>query len=109
VIGMAALAAGPEVVLVDRFALTDPLLARLPAAKPETLRPGHVARALPEGYLEARDTGDTSGMHPSLAEYWTRLRLVTAGPLLDGERLATIVRFHLGRYDHLLAEYAASE
>ncbi len=101
-VGIGGIEAGRDVILIDRFALTEPFLARLPAAKPDTLRPGHVVRAIPAGYLEARETGDASGMDPALAEYWEKLRLVTSGSLFDPERLRAIVGFHTGRYEHLL-------
>jgi arabinofuranosyltransferase len=89
-------AAGPEVIVIDEFGLGDPLLARLPVATPDRWRIGHFQRAVPEGYLRARQTGDTSGMQPDLARYWEQLRLVVAGPLLAPERLLAIARLNSG-------------
>jgi arabinofuranosyltransferase len=95
-VGMLGFAAGPDVIVVDRFGLGDPLLARLPVKDPLRWRIGHFERALPEGYLHARETGDAGRMHPDLARTWQTLRLVTSGPLLDRQRLLAIVRFQLG-------------
>jgi arabinofuranosyltransferase len=95
-VGMLGWAAGPEVIVIDEFALGDPLLARLPVATPGRWRIGHFQRAIPEGYLHARETGDASGMQPDLARYWQQIRLVVSGPLLDGARLLAIARLNSG-------------
>ena len=105
VIGLAALAAGPDLVLVDPYALSDPLLARLTPAQPGRFAPGHLAREIPAGYLKARDTGDTSDMDPALARYYEKLRLVVAGPLLSPARLRALIELQLGVYDEQLAAY----
>jgi arabinofuranosyltransferase len=95
-VGMFGYAAGPEVTVIDDFGLGDPLLARLPVADPWRWRIGHFQRAVPEGYLRARATGDTGGMLPDLARYWEQLRLVVSGPLFAPERLLAIARLNLG-------------
>jgi len=100
-IGMMGYYGGPGVTIIDDNALTDPLLARLPVRSLEPWRIGHLKRAAPPGYLHARRTGSLDQMDPELAAYYRKLRLVTSGPLLDPERLSTIVGFNLGHYDHL--------
>ncbi len=105
VIGLAGLAAGRDVIIVDLQALGDPLLARLPPARIDQLKIGHLVRRLPAGYLQARETGSLAAMDPGLARYYEKLRLVTSGPLLNGERLATILGFQLGAYDEWLDAY----
>jgi arabinofuranosyltransferase len=107
-VGMLGHAAGPEVIVIDEFALGDPLLARLPAARADRWRIGHFQRTLPEGYLRARQTGDTSGMQPDLARYWESLRLVVSGPLLAPERLLAIARLNTGADDGLRDAYLQS-
>jgi arabinofuranosyltransferase len=97
-VGMLGFAAGPDVIVIDDFGLGDPLLARLAVEDPRRWRIGHFRRALPEGYLHARETGDASRMHPDLQRYWKALRLVVSGPLLDPDRLIAIARFQLGSY-----------
>ncbi len=98
-VGMLGFAAGPEVIVIDSFGLGDALLARLPVANPRRWRIGHFQRAVPRGYVHARETGDASQMDPELARYWERLRLVASGPLLDPERLRAIACFHGGGCD----------
>lgn len=100
--------AGPEVVFVDWLAITDPLLARLPANMAE-FRIGHLAREIPEGYIHARETGDLGKMHPALQEYYQALRSITTDPVFASQRLETLLRFHLGQYDHLKHAYLASK
>lgn len=106
VIGFAGIAAGREPILVDPLGLGDALLARL---RPEPGdRIGHLTRTIPDGYLEARNTGSLAQMHPALQQYYGHLRRITSGPLFSLERLKTIVAMNLGAYDELLAEYERS-
>ncbi|MDD9967754.1 MAG: hypothetical protein OXR73_16080, partial [Myxococcales bacterium] len=109
VIGMSGFAAGPSVVIVGRFGIVDPLIARLPPACSQRFKPGHVVRTIPNGYLAARSTGQHAGLEPGLAEYDSLLSLVVSGTLFDKERLTTILGFLWGAYDHHLARYANSQ
>lgn len=104
-IGMRGFFAGPDVILLDHNALSDPLLARLPLDDPRRWRPGHFTRNFPKGYEDARRQDDPSLMPAPLQAYYTKLRLVVAGDLWDGERLAAIIGFNLGQYDELLAPW----
>jgi arabinofuranosyltransferase len=104
-VGMLGYAAGPEVIVIDEFALGDPLLARLPVATPEQWRIGHFRRAVPEGYLRARASGDTREMQPDLARYWEEIRLVVSGPLLAPGRLRAIARLNTGADEGLRDAY----
>lgn len=106
-IGMLGYFAGPDVVVVDQMALADPLLARLPAWRPLSMRAGHPRRQLPKGYLESRRTGSLAGFDPGLRVYYAALRRIVRDPLLDPGRLAEIGRFNLGIYDPLLEAYLA--
>jgi hypothetical protein len=92
-------------IIIDRYALSDPLLARLP---PRTFnKVGHFQREVPPGYKQARASGDLSHMDPALAAYYRPLREIVSGPLFSGARLREIVKFNLGHYDEHLAEYVA--
>jgi arabinofuranosyltransferase len=93
-IGYFGFFAGPDVHIIDPFALGDPLLARLPFAG-GVWAPGHFLRKVPDGYPEAAiDEGQIAD--PRIAAYWRKLELVTRGPLLDGARLEEVARFNLG-------------
>ena len=49
-VGMFGFAAGPDLYVVDRFSLGEPLTARLPVSEP--WRIGHFQRALPDGLIQ---------------------------------------------------------
>ena len=102
----AAIYAGRETIIIDQYALSDPLLARLP---PESFRmAGHFRRAVPEGYETYRTTGSLEGMDPDLRQYYEPLRLIITGPLFNWQRIQTIWRFNLGAYDHHRDAYVAT-
>ena len=103
-VGMTGLYAGPGPYIVDRFALSDPLLARLPAFR--DWRPGHFERRIPPGYVETLEENSNRLVDPQLAAYYAKLSILTRAPLWSWDRFETIVRFNLGEYDSLLAEYA---
>jgi arabinofuranosyltransferase len=71
--------AGPDVHIVDEWALTDPLLARLPAMRQLHWRIGHFPRAIPPGYLKTLASGQMQLRDPALAQYWRALALVVRG------------------------------
>ena len=101
-IGMAGYYAGPEVYIMDTWALADPLRARLPAYHNPNWRIGHFDRLVPEGYVRTLRTGHNYIADPDLAAYYDQLRLITRGALFSRERLAAIWNMNLGRYDHLI-------
>lgn len=101
-IGFTGYYSGPEVYIVDIHALSDPLLARLPAAFEVGWRIGHFRRAMPEGYRETLESGDNQIIDPNLAQYYDSLKYVVSGPLWDWRRLTTAMRLNLGAYNQLL-------
>jgi arabinofuranosyltransferase len=113
-IGLIGFFAGPQVHIVDEYALSDPLLARIPAGSREcgpacmaTATIGHFMRDIPEGYIETLSTGINRIADPDLAAYYEPLHEIVAGPLWSTHRIVTIARFLGGRYDHYLASYLA--
>jgi arabinofuranosyltransferase len=119
-IGLLGLAAGPDVHIVDHLALTDPLLARLPAAYDPMPLAGHfermgqwsspipVTKKCPSrfevcqfwrDYEASLRSGACQLADAQLCGYWRDLRLVTEGPLLSAERFRAIVRLNLARRD----------
>ncbi len=112
-IGMMGFYGGPDVHLVDIFALSDPLLARLPGEvrftynRPHRLgwRPGHVRRPIPKGYLQSLPGKGNQIADRDLAAYYDVVRLVTRGPLFSRERLRAVIGLNIGEYDHLVSAY----
>lgn len=104
-VGMFGFAAGPDLYVVDRFSLGEPLTARLPVMGP--WRIGHFQRAMPDGLIQTLRSGTNQFTEPGLAAYYDALSLITRGPLLTGRRFRAILAMNLGREDHLLDAYRA--
>lgn len=101
--------AGPHIHIVDPWALSDPLLARLPCQnKQGRWSIGHFEREIPAGYLEST-TGENIIQDKSLATFWDKIRLVTRGKIFSGQRLIEIVRFQLGKNDILVHNYIRNQ
>lgn len=94
-VGMGGFAGGPQVYVVDEFALTDPLLARLKFAAGEGWRVGHFRRAPPAGYLDTLKTGENRIADPCARALLDDLRLVTRAPLFTPARFGTIAKLNL--------------
>jgi arabinofuranosyltransferase len=91
VVGMEAFAAGPKVHLVDQFALTDPLLARIPfEPRDRSWRIGHFYRTLPDGYFDSVRTGKNRLKDPCIARFYEHLSRVTHGPIWSWQRFKDI-------------------
>lgn len=104
-IGVRGYYAGPEVVILDAYALADPLLARLPATS--NWRIGHFRRKIPSGYLETLRTGQNSIKNQDLAQYYEIIKTLSQAELFSLNRVNVIARFHMGYYDHLRERYLA--
>lgn len=104
-IGFTGYFAGPQPHIVDVFALTDPLLARLPAIPGSRI--GHFRRDIPAGYLESLEQNTVRIDDPDLADYYTTLRFAVSGPLFDARRAVTAVGLATGRYNASLRRYVS--
>lgn len=102
-IGFTGFFAGPHVHIVDVYALTDPLLARLPSLPGS--RTGHYRRDIPAGYLESIATGTNRIADADLAGYYDNLRLALSGPLWSGRRMMAAVNLAFGRHNAALRRY----
>jgi len=107
IIGVFGYYAGPQIYVIDSYALADPLLARIPATGG---RIGHYDRVYPAGYLETIKSGFSENLieDPRLQFYYERLSILTRGDLFAPDRLREILRFNFGYYDHLMEKYLAS-
>lgn len=101
-VGFRGFFAGPKVHIVDHYALTDPLLARMPARYNPRWRIGHFTRHVPAGYEKTISTSRPSFQDPDIATFNGYVKQLTQGPLWTKKRWATIYNFHRGTYDHLI-------
>lgn len=98
---------GPNVYLVDRNAIADPLLARLPVARDECCwKPGHLTRIVPAGYEESIRWDENRIEDQHLHQYYDVLRTIIRGKIFSVERFAVIYRMNTGQYDYLIEQYA---
>ncbi|HET9905928.1 MAG TPA: hypothetical protein VFQ23_04790 [Anaerolineales bacterium] len=104
-IGFLGFAAGPNVHVIDIFALSDPLLSHLPVQSKTEVLIGHFRRSVPDGYLETLETGRNEIKDPGIAEYYKKLLLITRGKIWSFERWQAIWKLNMGQYDDLLAPY----
>lgn len=106
-IGFIGYYAGPDVYIMDRNALADPLLARLHMTKMEHWRIGHFIRDYPDGYIETIQLGTNHIIDPSLSEYYEKMKVIISDKrLFSVERLTTILEMNMGKYNYLLKEYS---
>lgn len=105
-VGFRGFYGGPDVYIIDYYALADPLLARLPARFDPNWRIGHFARFRPEGYAEAAKGDPMQLKDAGLQEYYAHLLTITRGPLFSAERWKEILAMNFGRYEHLLPKDA---
>jgi len=97
--------AGPKVHIIDFYALTEPLLARLPALKHYEWRIGHFKRVLPQGYEATIKTGENHITDSSLAQYYEKIKIITRGNISSSQRFRDILTSNLGFYNHLRDKY----
>ena len=102
-IGFYGFAAGPTKYVLDRNALSDPLLARLPVSESLYFEfyAGHFFRDLPNGYIESRRERRNLLVDPLLHDYYDKLMNVTAGPIFSSARVRDIWDLNFGRYRRL--------
>lgn len=91
-----------DTYLVDRWALTDPLVARLPAIYHPQWRIGHFSRALPGGYIESLQEKKNRFHLRSVGEFYQHLSRIISGPLWSLDRWASIWKLQTGQLDHLI-------
>lgn len=91
--------AGPDKTVIDYWALSDPLLARLPFRPPDQWRIGHYPRRIPKGYRATLASGEDRFADRGIATYYRAIALVTRGSLMTAERWREIWRLHTGHYD----------
>lgn len=101
-IGLFGYYVGPQTYVLDHYALSDALLARLPIDDPTNWRIGHLRRTPPPGYLQTLQSGQNQLTDPQLARYYDHLRLIIRGDLWNWPRFQAIWRINTGQYNTLL-------
>jgi arabinofuranosyltransferase len=96
--GITGIERGPYVHVLDECALTDPLLARMPAVFREDWRIGHFRRTVPEGYEDSLTGNANLLTDPGLKTFYDQIRLFTRSRhLLAADRLRAILAMNTGR------------
>ena len=80
-VGYTGYLAGPDTHIIDLYALTDPLLARMPAQNNKSWRIGHVVRYSPKGYRQTIRSGESEFAADGVGQYYDALRTITQGPI----------------------------
>jgi len=101
-IGMNGFFAGPDVKIIDRLGLSDPLLARLPIKDKIYWQIGHFRREIPIGYVETVASGVNKISDKNIAAYYEKLKIVTRDPLFSPGRIKTILEMNFGAYEYLI-------
>jgi arabinofuranosyltransferase len=102
-VGFFSYFAGLEKHIVDRLALVDPVIARIPARYHAQNRPGHYDRLLPAGYV--KHLNDRSVPLPDSAanRLAQDMAVISRAGLFSRERWALIWKYNLGGFsaEHL--------
>ena len=101
-IGLYGYYAGPLVYIIDVHALSDPLLARLPAKRWVNWQIGHFERVIPDGYIDTMKVDRPAVSDPKLKEFDRILFIITRGELFSWERLVEIWKMNTGQYNRLI-------
>ncbi|MDR1497570.1 MAG: hypothetical protein LBS59_04050 [Puniceicoccales bacterium] len=101
-IGMLRLACPPPTHILDRVALSDPLLARLPAFYNTHWIHSHFYRWIPAGYKETLASGTNKIADKQLRAYYDVLSDITRSPIFSVHRFENILKMNIGYYDHLI-------
>lgn len=108
-VGFFGFFAGPDKIIVDSWALSDPLLARIPFEPDGAWRIGHYRRSMPKGYMASRRDGKNHLVDPGLRDAYDDLLLITRGPLWTVSRWRAIWRMHTGYHESAFAGAADSQ
>ncbi len=101
-VGMNGYRAGPNVHVLDRNGLIDPLMARMPVKQTSNWRIGHFHHTIPAGYEETLIAGENLIEDKNVARYYDKLSYVIHGPLWDWDRIIEIWNLNTGKYEYLI-------
>lgn len=98
---------GPNIHVIDKNGLADPLMARMPLEDTENFRIGHFHHIIPIGYEDTLSSGTNLIGDANIASYYDKLSYVIRGALWDGNRLIEIWNLNTGKYDYLIEDVSA--
>ncbi len=93
---------GPNIHVIDKNGLADPLMAHMPLEDIQNWRIGHFHHIIPAGYEETLSSGTNLIYDANIALYYDKLYVVVKGPLWNWNRLAEIWHLNTGKYDCLI-------
>ena len=93
---------GPDIHVIDKNGLADPLIARMPLEDAQNFRIGHFHHIIPAGYEETLASGTNQIQDPDIASFYDKLSVVVKGPLWDWDRVVEIWKLNTGKYDYLI-------
>ncbi len=95
--GMLGFWAGTRPIIIDRLALTDPFLARLPVSDAKSWRIGHFKREVPAEYRKSIESGKNCFSDASASALYENVLLATQdSQLFSLKRLLAIVKLNTG-------------
>lgn len=103
-VGINGLRDGPNIHVIDKNGLADPLMARMPLEDTQDWRIGHFHHIIPDGYEETLASGMNQIENPDIALFYDKLSVVGKGPLWDWDRLVEIWNLNIGKYKNLIQE-----
>ena len=101
-VGINGLRDGPNIHVIDKNGLADPLMARLPLEDIQDWRIGHFHHIIPDGYKETLSSGTNMIQDTDIALYYDKLSFIVKGPLWDWDRLIDIWNLNTGEYNYLV-------
>ncbi len=101
-VGINGLRDGPNIHVIDKNGLADPLMARLPLEDTQNWRIGHFHHILPDGYVETLSSGMNMIRDADIALYHDKLSFVVKGPIWDLDRILEIWKLNTRKYDYLI-------
>lgn len=101
-LGVTSYNLGPDVHVIDRNALADPLMGRMPLQDPNHWRIGHFRHIIPEGYIKTLASGKNQIIDHNIALYYDKLSYVIKGDLWSWDRIIEIWNLNTGKYDYLI-------
>jgi arabinofuranosyltransferase len=93
---------GPNVHVIDRNGLADPLIARMPLEDTQDFRIGHFHHIIPVGYEGTLATGTNQIQDADVALFYDKLSMVVKGTLWDWDRIIEIWGLNTGKYNYLI-------